>query len=233
VELRPKIQTEYSGFQPGELFWFHQLDLSSNTEQLFDNLHKDSIQRKIRRAEREGLVCDSGRSERHVREFYRLLLLTRRRHKLFPQPRSWFRNLVAGMGDKIEIRLARKNNKTVGAMLTLRHGSSVIYKYGCSDESLHNLGGMPFLFWRLIEESKAAGAQDIDFGRSDTDSPGLVTFKDRFGTKRRRLTYQRFSNSQETKKSSLINSHRLRRLIPILPDLALSAGGRILYRHMG
>src|SRR5713101_9298121 len=64
---------------------------------------------------------------------------------------SPFRNLVECMGDKIPIRLARKNGAPIAAMLTLRHRSSVVYKYGCSDERSHNLAGMPFLFWRLIE----------------------------------------------------------------------------------
>src|SRR5712692_6936466 len=97
--------------------------------------------------------------------FYMLLLLTTKRNQLPPQPRAWFRNLVECMSDKVQIRVARKNGAPIAAMLTLRHRSSVVYKYGCSDETFHSLGGMPFLFWRLIEESKASGAQQIDFGR--------------------------------------------------------------------
>jgi len=67
-----------------------------------------------------------------------------------------------------------------------------VYKYGCSDEKFHHLAGMPFLFWKLIEESKALGAEQIDFGRTDMDNDGLVEFKDRFGTTRQRLTYYRY-----------------------------------------
>ncbi len=137
------------------------------------------------------------------------------------------------MGDKIQIHLARRNNTTVAAILTLKHRSSVIYKYGCSDERVHNLGGMPFLFWKLIEGSKASGAEEIDFGRSDTDNAGLVTFKDRFGAIRKQLTYLRYTNQQEAKATTGLNPALVRPLFPLLPDAALSLGGRLLYKHVG
>ncbi len=58
----------------------------------------------------------------------------------------------------------------------------------------HNLGGMPFLIWKLIEEGKASGTERIDFGRSDLDNQGLIAFKDRLGATGRLLTYYRYTN---------------------------------------
>jgi hypothetical protein len=131
--------------------------------------------------------------------------------------------------------LARKNGTAVAALLTLRHRSSVIYKYGCSDEGFHNLGGMPFLFWRLIEDSKASGAEVIDFGRSDLDNESLAVFKDRFGTTKRLLTYYRFWKTGKKREESSMpwGAQTMRRFFTILPDTALSTAGRVLYRHMG
>ena len=155
VELRPLLAAQDAGhgLQPSRSYCFHELDLRPSLEQIFRGWHKDSIQRRIRRAERERFSYEAGRSEQLVDEFYRLLPITRRRHQLLPQPRTWFRNLVNCMGDGIEIRLARKNGALIPAMLTLRHRLTVVYKQWCSDEKFHRLGGMPFLFWRLIEES--------------------------------------------------------------------------------
>jgi hypothetical protein len=235
VELRPleHMQDAGSGFQESGSYCFHVLDLKPSLEQIFSALHKDSIQRKIRRAEREELSYEAGRSEQLVDEFYRLLLITRRRHQLLPQPRIWFSNLVECMGDAIQIGLARKNGVPIAAMLTLRHRSSVVYKYGCSDEKFHQLGGMPFLFWRLIEESKAAGAEEIDFGRSDLDNQGLVVFKDRFGARRRSLTYSRYTNAEVRAAAISWNSQPVRQFLSILPDVVFSTAGRVVYRHMG
>jgi hypothetical protein len=63
------------------------------------------------------------------------------------------------MSDKVQIRVTRKNGAPIAAMLILRHRWSVVYKYGYSCEGFHGLGGMPFLFWRVVEESKASGAE--------------------------------------------------------------------------
>ncbi len=235
VELRPLVPVQEArfGLRQSRSYCFHELDLRSSLEQIFRGLHRDSIQRRIQRAEKEGLSYEAGRSEPLVDEFYRLLLITRRRHQLLPQPRVWFRNLVKCMGDAMEIRLARKNSVPVAAMLTLRHRTSVVYKYGCSDGKFHNLGGMPFLFWLLIEESKASGAEQIDFGRSDLDNQSLSVFKDKFGTTRKLLTYYRYRNTERAESAIGWDSQALRQFFCMLPDAAFATAGRLLYRHMG
>jgi CelD/BcsL family acetyltransferase involved in cellulose biosynthesis len=232
VELRPLAGSPYlgDGLRPGDSYCFHELDLSPGLDELHHALHKDSIQRKIRRAEREGLSYESGSTPRLLEEFYHLLLITRRRLHALPQPRGWFRNLSAALGADFEIRVARKNGSALASILSLRHRSSVVYKYGASDHALHNLGGMPFLFWKLIGESKAAGAERIDFGRSDLDNPGLITFKNRFGTSKKSLTYLRATSAPE---ETAWNVRALRPYFYLLPDALCSTAGRVLYRHMG
>jgi hypothetical protein len=235
IELRP-LSWDANSSDPMDhtrSYYLHTLDLAPPLEKIFARFHKDSIQRKIRRAEREGLTYQNGRADQHVDEFYRLLSVTRRRQQLVPQPRTWFQNLIERLGDRIQIRLARKNGVAIAAMLTLKHGSLVVYKYGCSDARFHNLGGMPLLFWRLIEESKAWGAMEIDFGRSDLDNGGLITFKDRFGTDRKLLRYFRYSPGGIGKRSSVWESRAIRQIVSILPIGVLGSAGRFLYKHMG
>jgi hypothetical protein len=236
LEFRPLRESADLGneFQPNESFYFHELDLSPSIEQLFKSLHKDSIQRKIKRADKEQLSYEAGRSEEFIQTFYHLLLITRRRHQLPPQPITWFRNLAKNMGDAMHIRLARKNGAPIAALLTLRHRSNIIYKYGCSDGAFHQMGGMPFLFWKLIEEGKATGADCIDFGRSEMDNEGLVAFKDKFGTMKRTLTYYRYPQTTAKQDAKAWGDSGLaRRMFSILPDGVLSAAGKILYRHIG
>jgi CelD/BcsL family acetyltransferase involved in cellulose biosynthesis len=235
AELRPlqEVNGTGAGLRPFRTYWYHELDLGVSIEELFRRLHRNSFQRKIQRAEKEGLTYEAGRSQDLVDEFYRLLRMTRRRHQLLPQPRIWFRNLVECMGDKIEIKLARKDGTPIAAIVTLRHGSCLVYKYGCSDARFHNLGGMPFLLWRLIEESKAAGAQKIDFGRSDLDQDGLIVFKDRLGTKKTLLTYYRFTNGTEKREAAPWESQGLREIICRLPESFLSQASRVVYKHLG
>ena len=235
VELRPLVSNEdlKCRLPNGLSYCFHALDLERPLSEIFKGFHKDSVQRKIRRAEKEGLKYEVGRSERIIEEFYGLLLKTRRRHQLFPQPRVWFKNLFGCLGENVQIRVARKEDVPIAAMLTLRHRSSVVYKYGCSDEKFHNLGGMQLLFWRLIEESKTFGAAELDFGRSDMDNKGLVTFKDRFGTKKMLLTYVRYPQAKEEAAAVRWCMSAARQMFSILPDTISPAAGNILYKHIG
>lgn len=234
VEFRP-LRAELGAdpfVVPGQSFWFHELSLDPPLNRIFESLHKDSVQRRIRRAEREGLVYEAGCTERFLEDFYRLLILTRMRHGLPPQPRSWFRNIVECLHPHVQIRLARKDAEPVAAIFTLLHKDTVVYKYGCSDQRFHNLAGMPFLFWKLIEESKAAGLRKLDFGRTDLENTGLVRFKDQFGTQKRRLTYlQCRARAREAIEAS---SHRLaaRHVLSMLPNNVSSLLGSLLYRHI-
>jgi len=160
IECRPLSEDMLPECPPvtTQSFWLHNLDLAPPIEQIFRSLHKNCMQRRIRRAERERLSYERGCSEELLNDFYRLVMITRRRHQLLPQPRAWFRNLLACAWPNVEIRLARKGSIPVAAIMTLRHRGTVVYKYGCSDQEFHHLVGMAFLFWKLIEEAKTAGA---------------------------------------------------------------------------
>ena len=235
IEVRPLSWENHAGspLVASQSYWLHTLDLTPPLDQIFCNLDKSCIQRRIRRAEREHLSYEKGCSDGLVADFYRLLMITRRRHQLLPQPRAWFRNLVACMDSNVEIRLARKGSIPIAAILTLKHRSTAVFKYGCSDERFHHLAGMPLLFWNLIEESKQGGAEQIDFGRTDLENDGLIRFKDQFGTARRRITYFRYP--QSTRETDVATSYLpgVRALFSVLPDALSSRAGRLLYRHMG
>ena len=240
IEIRPLSVLE--GIEPffrnTESYCFHELDLGPNLETLFHNCHKDSTQRKIRRAEREGLTEQVGASDSLLEKFYRLQLLTRRRHGVPPQPLSWFRNIIDCFGEALQIRLAFKNDQAIAGILTLRHKNSLVYKYGCSDTEFNNLGGMHLLFWRAIQDAKASGLQRFDLGRSDIDNGGLITFKDRWGAKRSTLSYYRHVGSGRSlsvpNRSSLGWKSRLaKQVFARAPDGILSIAANLLYKHVG
>ena len=239
VELRPMTTggpawSTSMNLQPSKTFYLHKVPVDAPLDTLFRNLHRNCIQRKIRRAEREDLVYNSGRSEPLLRKFYDLQLRTRRRHCLPPQPLRWFRNLVGSMGDNLTIRLVSKNDCPVAAMLTLSHKTTVTYKYGCSDERFHSLGGAPFLFWKAIQESKNQGMRELDLGRSELNHAGLVEFKDRLGAVKTMLTYWRYPIMRTTE--AMCPTWRIqiaKGVFSCVPDAVFAASGRFLYRHIG
>jgi hypothetical protein len=234
VELRPTNELPVSdGAIKTPAGYLHMLDLRPAAEELLRQTHKTAVQQPIRRAEREGLVCESGNSERLLTLFYRLMIQTRRRHRLPPQPIQWFRNAAACMGDRLHIRVAFKNGSAIASILTVQHKDVVVYKYGCSDTAFQNLGAVQSLLWRTIVEAKAAGLTCIDFGRSDADNSGLIAFKDRWGAKSSALTYLRWCRKKVLNEPARRSSGVVKQLFALMPDSVLAATGRILYRHVG
>jgi len=233
-ELRP------IRFQPGDpsllgqddRYCLHMVDLRPSIDAIFRSFHKSSIQRKIRRAEREGLTCEEGNSERLLGHFYRLLIATRKRQHFPPQPIRWFRSLIASFGENLRIRIAFKDGVPIAGLLTLIHKNTVTYKYGCSDARMHPSGGVALLFWKTIQHAKAAGCEKFDLGRSDSGNKGLIAFKEHLGAIRFGLSYWRYPNrvrGHERPWKRMI----VKRIVKAAPDKALVAIGTLCYRHIG
>lgn len=234
IELRPR--TELPTVDGAVKFpdcYLHMLDLRPAADELLRRTHKTGVQHPIRRAEREGIVYECGNSEPLLNAFYRLMIKTRRRHQLPPQPIQWFRNLAACMRERLQIRVAFKDGEEIASILTLQHKDVVVYKYSCSDKSFSNLGGTPFLLWKTIVEAKAAGLTCLDLGRSEADNSGLIVFKDRWGAKSSKLTYLRWSRKQVPDVAGRRSSDVIKLLFAMMPDAVLQVAGRILYRHVG
>lgn len=237
VEIRPRSiwgsdEENHTGFGGAGQYFLHTLDLRPALEDLYRALHY-SVRRNIRRAEREGLIYEEGRSERLLNKFYRLLLMTRRRHQLPPQPMSWFRNLISCLDERLKFRMASKDGQPVASIVTLRYKQTLVYKYGCSDARFHSLGGVSLLFWRAIQEAKQEGLEEFDLGRSDSDQTGLITFKDHWGSSRSTLTYFRYPRTDLHLARESRRMRFAKRVLGHFPDGILAVTGRLFYKHMG
>lgn len=234
LEVRPVCYrpSDRTGLSRGVKYILHRLDLRPSLEKLFSDFHKDCIQRKIRRSEREGLRYEESISDDALRAFYRLLVLTRRRQQLPPQPLSWFRGLIANFGKDLKIRTASKNGEAVASILTLFHKKSVVYKYGCSDAQFNRLGGMALLFWKTIQDAKEHGFEELDMGRSEVENQGLITFKGHLGATSTEIDYW----SHPTEPPGLSSAWKRRwvqRVSSNVPDRVLVTIGRLMYKHIG
>jgi hypothetical protein len=240
VEIRPvpgEEKAESSAeFRPSNSFRLHGIDLRPELADIYRGFHDSCVRRKIKRAEKESLVHESGTSEDLLQKFRHLLLLTRRRHKLPPQPAAWFQNIVGSLGDMATIHVASKGMTPIASILTLRYKNRLIYKYGCSDSRFSNMGGTPFLFWKAVQQAKEFGVEQFDLGRSDHEDEGLIAFKEHLGAVSSDLIYLRNPAPNHKKESTgyrkSISSWGREALVR-LPDPLLAGVGQLLYRHMG
>ncbi len=234
IECRPlNAKLSSSDLVKSDEFCFHTLDLSTDLSELFRGLHKDSTQRKIKRAEREGVSFAEGSSEKLLDHFYQLLVVTRRRHKRLPQPRKWFSILAGCMGDKLVVRVAYFNGMPIASIVTLRYETTLTYKYGCTDEHFFRLGGMQSLLWRAIEAAKQSGLLEFDLGRSDASDRGLIVFKNRLGARPLALNYFRFPAREEAPSLAADATRYFEKYIPFTPTRILVGGGKLFYKHFG
>lgn len=229
VSCQPSHHTDLSRVVT---YYLHCLDLRPSTEQLFRTFHKSCVQRKIHRAEREKLKYEAGASEDLLRKFYRLMVMTRRRQHLPPQPLNWFRGLIAAFGNNLKIRVASKDGVAIASILTISHKRSMFYKYGCSNLAFNKLGGTALLFWKTIQEAKDRGFDEFEMGRSDVENRGLITFKEHWGASGKLIDYWTYPRTGAAL-LSFSKASLSRRVVSTVPDLALEKIGKFLYKHIG
>ena len=239
LELRPvnagfDRSDDSAGFTPAGRFFLHALDLHGDIDELFRSFDKDSVQRRVRRAEHANLTEKCGASESLLKDFYGLLVITRRRHRIPPPPYAWFQNLIRYLGEALEIRLAYQKGSPIAAILTLRFRDVVYYKYGCSDVRFNQFGAMPWLLWNAISAAKSGGATEFDLGRTDANDAGLLAFKNHWVPYLKQLVYWRFPKGAYSPPSTEGWKSRLAGLaFSNMPAGILESAGKILYRHFG
>jgi hypothetical protein len=238
LEIRPVDQrigrlSEQTGFSPSARYFLHILDLQPELNEIFLGLDKDSVQRRVRRAERSGLAEVCGQSSQLLKHFYELFVLTRRRHSLPPSPYSWFQNLVECLGAAVEIRVAYLKKIPVSAILTVRFKNVVYYKYGGSSAKFNNLGATPWLLWNAVVDAKSRGALSFDLGRTETDNPGLLAFKNHWVSNPLPMDYWRYPGGVSRLAPDSFPSRLAKTVFSLTPSGLLRITGRMLYRHIG
>lgn len=220
-------------FRKSTSYYLHRIDLRPSIDALYKGFHKDCVQRKISRAGRESLTYEAGCAPSLLQQLYGLLQLTRIRHHLPPQPFEWFQNMMTCIEKDFCIRIASKSGQPVAGLLTVSYRSKTIYKYAGSDPRFHRLGGMQMLLWQTIKEAKAAGAEELDLGRSDIDDQGLIAFKERWSAARTTLTTWRAPAMIVSPFLEHLKVRLAREVCARLPASLVILAGRLLYRHIG
>ncbi len=219
-------------FRPAAAYHLHKLDLRPDLHELFLCLDKDSIQRRINRAERAGLDEKCGRSDDLLKDFYELFVMTRARHRVPPIPFAWFRNLICCLDEELEIRVAYGDGIPIAAILTLRFRDVAYYKYGCSDTRFNKFGATPWLLWKAIAAAKLKGANEFDLGRTHEDGGGLLAFKNHWAQPRP-LVYWQFPFSSSRDSAGNWKMKLAKQAFSYIPKSLLTLIGNSVYRHIG
>ena len=190
--------------------------------------------RKINIAGRKGIQVKKGTDTKFLDAFYRLHVLTRRRHGVPVQPLNYFKMLRDELLEKGFgfISLAYKDDECVAGGLFLNWNKTLIYKYAASNELGRQLYANDPIVWDAINWGCFNGYDTFDWGRSDTSNEGLRRFKNRWGSNEKPLYY---SKNHESKNSGLGE-----KLTPILnsfinksPIWVCRLSGEFFYKYFG
>ena len=213
----------------------HYLNLSDGVQLVHDNFH-DSHKRNIRKAKKMGVevtICDSVES---MKEFYRLNLITRKRHGLPPQPVSFFKNIHRFVIEKKRglLLIARHQKKVIAGALCLHFGDKAVYKYAASDKQCQHLRANNLVIWKTLEHYCQQGYDSFHFGRTDQGHNGLRQFKSGWGAKEQRVNYYQYSFQGKSSVSTLpkVDGYHTK-VLKKTPLPILGIIGSILYRHIG
>ena len=223
------------GAVPYRTYMRHVLALHDREQELFKRLNS-ATRRNIRKASDSGVRVTLSSSGNDLDQYYLLHCLTRKRHGVPPQPRSFFkaihRNVISkGKGFTV---LGTFQGRSIAGAVYFHSGTKAIYKFGASDLNYQRLRPANLVMWEAVRWFSKNGFDELCFGRTDLDNEGLIRFKGSWGAREELLYYYRYDLKRSAFVKGLPEMKGLsERIFRGLPVPLLRFAGELLYRHMG
>ena len=183
--FRRNEATDYSLFSPRMCY---VLDLQGLTEDTLLEGYHSSTRRKLRLAQRNGIVVERG-SEADLPSFCEMMAETAERRGFAPRSLLYFRSLLQGLGSHARLYLAKMDGCTLAASVAVFYGNRAWFLYGCSREEGLDAHPNELLQWQMQTDALSMGCRYFDFrgveGYPDASNPklGLHQFKQGFGAR--------------------------------------------------
>lgn len=172
----------------GEAAW-HGTPLEVSADELWRRL-SGHARRNIRTARLRGVTVTHDESLEGVRRFHRMHVeLRKTKYRLLAQPVEFFERLWHTFRPSGEIRtlFAWADDTPVAGALLLEWEDVLYYKFGASHAAWLHLRPNDAVFWAALEHGLAREKRRVDWGRSDLDQPGLISYKRKWATDERRI----------------------------------------------
>ena len=237
IEIRSPL-IEDSGFVCHNYYKHHVLNLGSDLAAIRKKINKRTIQYSIRKAEKMGVEIREENNQYGMDEFYRLNMMTRKKHGVPSQPKLFFQKLLDHVVSKGHafILLAIFNSKAVASSIFFKSNNTIHYKYNASDpDYMKRTSPNHSLTWYAIRQGCEKGYRLLDFGRTSPDNKGLMRYKELWGTKALDLEYHyhpQIKGASSTEENSLFY-RSVTNVWRTLPDVVIEKIGPMIYKHMG
>jgi len=213
------------------------LHLSRNHEDIWKKLNKDK-KRGIKKAQGKGLVVRELSNTDELKEFYTMVLETRKMQGVPAYPLSFFENLYKFMKPDLKIFFSYyKDNPIAGGIFQL-HKDNILYGYGMNrkDESLLKLYPMNLLIWEAIQWACKNNYNTFDFGTTPIKHETLLYFKSSWGAKNNEVPYYYYLNHMDNPPVFDPTSPKFKIITGIWKKIPMCISKKIdpyLIRHVG
>ena len=214
----------------------HTVSLAPGPDEVFSSF-QSSTRRNIKRAQKQGVRVRHEHSFQAVRDYYRLHVITRKRHGLFVQPFALFRNIfehIVARGHGFVV-LAALGERPVAGALYFHSRDRGVFAYGASDKAYQHLRPNNLVMWHAIQWFGEHGYTVLDLGITDASNRGLRRYKNGMATDERVLHYYKYSfGSQQFLAEPGATMRSLRTaMCRHMPLWLLRGVGTLLYKHHG
>jgi FemAB-related protein (PEP-CTERM system-associated) len=133
---------------------------------------RDKIRNCIRKAQKSGLELRAGHDQ--LAPFYDVLADNMHRKGTPIYGVAVMRELLAALGDAVEVVTLWKDGEAISGALVLEHKGTTYVPFASSRAAWFKLNPNNLLYWEIIRRACARGSRCFDFGRSPTDSSTLA-----------------------------------------------------------
>lgn len=235
IEIRGPLYNA-DDFYRDDSYLHHSIRLSEDPAEVKKNFNKRTVLYSIRKAIKAGVAIREENSLFGIQEFYRLHLLTRKKHGVPAPPFEFFKKMFEHMISKGFgfISLAEWNSKIIAAAVFFKFRESLYYKYNASDpQYIAQKTPNHLLTWHAIEQACLKGYQIFDFGRASVANSGLIRYKEMWGAHRENLSYYYYPkyNSFSIRENSFLYT-LFTKIWRLAPDLVAEKLGSQIYKYL-
>ncbi len=224
-------------FKTYNYYKLFKLDLTPGLESLWKDFKQKSIRYPIKKAQRYGVEIIKTIEPSDMDVFYKLNLITRKKHGVIPQPYRFFKNILteifnAGYGFLL---IAKYKDRPIGASIFFTFKDVIYHKFNASDTNYGAYQPNHLILWSVIKWGVENGYKTLDLGRTSPDNKGLMAFKRHWGAQDFDLPYYywpEIKGASSTKESSW--KYQIASSISKkMPIMILKIAGSLFYRYFG
>ena len=189
------------------------LSLPGSSEALFSSF-KSKLRSQIKKAQKNGLTFETGRSHDLISAFYLVYIQNMRDLGSPVHAEKWFNAIIKNYDKNCLISVVYHDGQPIGGGLIIKSGSMASIPWASALRDFNHMAPNMLLYWSLLEHCANNNVKFFDFGRS-TVNEGTYRFKKQWGAKPQLLKWDSFDlEGKKLKPASQAQQHsRLRPFI--------------------